>query len=69
MHNATLKSDRLQRVLKALRIRPMTTREIIREAQVCAVNSVVAELRANGIIIGCHCVSGRKGIYEYELQP
>ena len=30
-----------------------TTRDLIRKANVCAVNSCIAELRANGIQIEC----------------
>ena len=48
------KSDRLQRVLEFLRDkRPHSTLEIVRKAKVCAVNSIIAELRANGIDISC----------------
>ena len=47
-------SPRLQRVLAALRgaVR-LSTREIIERANVCAVNSCVAELAANGYRIDC----------------
>lgn len=44
---------------------PKTTRQIIREAGVCAVNSIVAELRANGIVITCRNI--RRGIFRYTL--
>lgn len=68
MHHATLvNSRRLQRVYELLCNGPKTTREIIREAGVCAVNSIASELRANGIEIDCRCVSGRRGVYEYSL--
>jgi len=55
MHFATLeKSQRLQRVLDVLRDgKTHTTRDLIRKAQVCAVNSIVAEIRANGIQVDC----------------
>lgn len=66
MHHATLKSDRLRRVLKALRKRPMTTRELIQTAKVCAVNSIISELRANGKEIDCWRISKRT--YEYSLR-
>ena len=47
-------SDRLQRVLAVLMDRKAhTTRDLIRKANVCAVNSCIAELRANGIQIEC----------------
>ncbi|WP_210879197.1 helix-turn-helix domain-containing protein [Roseovarius autotrophicus] len=54
MHHAPLTSPRLQRVLAVLRDgRPHTTREIVRRAHVVAVNSCIAELRANGAEILC----------------
>ncbi len=67
MHFAKLnKSARLQRVLNLLGdYQPHTTREIIRNADVCAVNSIIAELRANGEQIRCTAV--KKGVYEYQL--
>ena len=62
------KSPRLQRVLELLRDgHPHTTREIIYTADVCAVNTCVAELRANGYEIRCTPVPGKKGIVEYRL--
>ncbi len=67
MHSAKLKtSKRLQRTLRVLRQGKATTRQIIRKAHVCAVSSIIAELRANGIRIECRCVE--KGIFEYELK-
>ena len=66
MHRARLStSNRLQRVYNALKVRPMTTYEIISTAQVCAVNSIISELRCNGVDISCKC-KGR-GIFEYSL--
>jgi hypothetical protein len=67
MHNANLKnSKRLQRVLAVLQDgRSHTTRQIIRQAHVCAVNSIISELRANGIMITCKPV--KKGRFEYQL--
>jgi len=54
MHAAPLTSPRLRRVLQVLRDgRPHTTREIVRRAHVVAVNSCIAELRANGAEILC----------------
>lgn len=48
-------SERLQRVDKFLSDRrPHTTREIAQAAQVCAVNSIISELRDNGRTINCH---------------
>ena len=55
MHSARLeKSKRLQRV-DALLLSgySYTTREIIESARVCAVNSIISELRANGREIVC----------------
>ena len=56
MHHARLQnSPRLRRALKALqRARgEMTTMELSRAADICAVNSTVAELRENGAEIIC----------------
>jgi len=54
MHHAPLTSPRLSRVLAVLRDgKPHTTREIVRRAHVVAVNSCIAELRANGAEIIC----------------
>ena len=67
MHSAKLKtSKRLQRTLRVLRRGKATTRQIIRKAHVCAVSSIIAELRANGVKIDCRCVE--KGIFEYSLH-
>ncbi len=67
MHNAKLKtSGRLQRVLAVLADgQPKTTRQIIREGRCCAVNSIVSELRANGIKIECRAI--KKGRFVYRL--
>lgn len=49
-------SPRLQRALAVLRARRgrwTSTRTLLREANICAVNSVVAELRENGVRIEC----------------
>lgn len=56
MNSAKLNSsDRLKRVLKFLSDRrPHTTKEIMQGADVCAVNSCISELRANGKTINCH---------------
>ena len=68
MHYARVeKSNRLQRVLAALSCgRALTTRTIVRRARVCAVNSIVSELRANGYVIECRCI--RKGVFTYQLK-
>jgi hypothetical protein len=64
MHSAKIEnSGRLQRVLKVLSDgKKHTTRDLIRKASVCAVNSIVAELRANGFAIDCER-SGNKWSY------
>ena len=69
MHAARVeRSERLQRVLLLLADgKPRTTWEIISEARVCAVNSIISELRANGFEIECRPKKGGKGIYEYRL--
>lgn len=63
-------SPRLRRVLEALERNPkgLTTRGLILEANVCAVNSCAAELRANGVPISCSPVPGAKGVYLYRLE-
>ena len=55
MHAASLdRSERLRRVYALLADgAEHSTMEIAREAGVCAVNSCVAELRANGAMITC----------------
>jgi len=51
------KSDRLRRVASLLkREKEFTTLEIAEGAKVCAVNSIVAELRCNGMDIRCRRV-------------
>lgn len=67
MHAARLdKSDRLHRVLHLLSDgRPRTTREIVIGAHVCAVNSCIAELRENGVVVRCE----RKGdLWWYWIE-
>lgn len=69
MHAAKLEqSARLQRVLTFLKMGPGTTIQIIKSCEVCAVNSIVAELRANGYAIDCKPVKGQRGVYLYTLQ-
>lgn len=55
MNAATLDtSDRLQRVYKLLsKGGEYTTLDIIQKASVCAVNSIISELRQNGYEIDC----------------
>lgn len=67
MHAASEKnSERLQRVMKVLKDgEEHTTYEILHQAQVCAVNSIVAELRVNGHAITCQ---RRKDRFYYQLK-
>ena len=67
------RSNRLQKVLNFLATRGAqgaSTREIIRECDVCAVNSIIAELRANGYPISCSSTLSATGtrISTYVLQ-
>ena len=62
------KSARLGRVLDLLsQGGEFTTLDIIRHAEVCAVNSIVAELRCNGFDITCQR-RGDKWFYTLEKQ-
>ena len=67
MNNARVeKSYRLQRVLSFLADKkPHTTRDIITGAFVCAVNSCISELRANGFDIDCY---RKKSVWIYQLR-
>ena len=74
MHAAKLaQSSRLQRVLHVLLDgREHSTQEIVLAAQVCAVNSIIAELRANGFTIHCRQAPGDHGrvwLYRLSRQP
>ena len=63
-------SPRLQRVYALLSDgRERSTLEIVRAAEVCAVNSIVAELRENGCYIECRRAAGRDGapIWLYRM--
>lgn len=73
MHAASLESSpRLQRALELLLDgRERSTLEIVAGAKVCAVNSVIAELRANGFEICCRQASdgvGRVWLYWLDLS-
>jgi len=60
-------SERLQRVYRLLLDKAWhSTRTIMRMADVCAVNTVVAELRANGFTIYTRCLG--RGRYEYRME-
>lgn len=74
MHAASLaESPRLRTVVELLlRVGPRgaTTREIIEAAEVCAVNSVVSEIRKNGIGVECRyerTTKTRQRVYRYIL--
>lgn len=75
IHFAKLeKSERLQRVLAVLMVGgAYTTLQISRRANVCAVNSCIAELRENGYDIKCKQIGGPKAPegerFEYTLTP
>ena len=68
IHAATLEgSERLQRVAYLLSdYREYTTRQIVKQADVCAVNTIVQELRENGLKIACRCIT--RGVYGYTMQ-
>jgi len=68
VHAARLShSDRLQRVQALLADgRPRSTMEIVRGAGVCAVNSIAAELRHNGVPVACQRV-GDIWLYWIEI--
>lgn len=60
-------SKRLQRALLLLADgKEHTTRDIVKGAEVMAVNSCICELREGGWRITCK--SPRKGIFEYQLD-
>ena len=72
LHAAALDSSpRLRRVYDLLSSgTEYSTLQIIQYAQVCAVNSIVSELRANGVAVRCRrrTVNGR-GRWFYSLDP
>jgi hypothetical protein len=62
-------SDRLNRVLDLLsQGTEFTTLDIIKQANVCAVNSIVSELRQNGFDIACQRRAD-KWFYKLEKAP
>jgi len=67
IHAANLiNSDRLSDVYALLRDEEWHgTREIVHACDVCAVNTIIAELRDNGLRIETRCVG--QGRYEYRL--
>jgi hypothetical protein len=66
MHSARIeKSKRLQSVDKALASgTEMSTRELIQATGMCAINSIISELRDNGKDIRCH---RRGGAWYYQM--
>lgn len=72
MHHARLNtSPRLRRTLKVLQEAQseMTTYELSRAADICAVNSVIAELRENGAEITCRqAVKDGQRRFYYRLM-
>ena len=65
MNAASLESPRLRRTLRVLKRRKRSsTLDIVRLAGVCAVNSVIAELRQNGYNIDC---KREGGVWWYSL--
>lgn len=69
IHAANLKtSKRLQRVLKTMKAcgrHGATTRDIMYMANVCAVNSCIAELRVAGYPITC---KREADVFRYKLE-
>ncbi len=67
MNAAPLTSSRLQRVLKVLSDHcKHSTRDLIRKANVCAVNSIIGEIRQNGITVNCER-KGNRWYYWMEV--
>ena len=64
-------SPRLQRVRRLLSDgQEYSTRDIVIGAHVCAVNSIISELRANGLDISCRQVRAPCGerVWLYKLE-
>ena len=66
-------SPRLQRLLQCLESQPkesggwVTTRSIINQADICAVNSAISELRRNGYEIESRKSREHGSAWEYRL--
>lgn len=59
-------STRLQKVARVLKDKKWhSTMDIIKRAEVCAVNSIITELRFNGLDIKCKRESNK---WLYQLQ-
>jgi hypothetical protein len=75
MNAAPLSSARLQRVLQLLADGcPHTTRQIVRRANVVAVNAIISELRFHGAEIDCRVEvlpngRGRRFYYTMTKEP
>lgn len=73
MRAAKLTSPRLQRVLALLDDgQSYSTLEIVRGARVCAVNSIISELRERGAKIACErrdAEDGRRWYYTLTARP
>jgi hypothetical protein len=62
-------SPRLQRVLAVLADGARhTTRDLMFEANVCAVSACVSELRANGIDVRCEAIARGRYVYWIEQE-
>ena len=71
MHAARLdRSDRLRRVLDVLEDgQEHSTLDLVMLARVCAVNSIVSELRMNGCFIACRqVVENGSRVWLYRLE-
>lgn len=73
MHAARLAtSPRLRRALRALQAArgEISTYQLSRQARLCAVNSVIAELRENGCTIACRqqVVAGERRFFYTLLK-
>jgi len=67
MHAASLESSaRLRRVLRVLErnSKPQSTMDLIKRSGHCAINSIISELRANGVNIKCQ---RKAGAWFYNL--
>lgn len=67
MNSASIdRSKRLQRVRDLLKTgKEYSTMQIVQKAKVCAVNSIVAELRDNGMDIECR---RSNGLFLYRMK-
>ena len=68
-HFATMNSERLQRVLTYLTDAQWhSTMDIIQHCNVCAVNSIIWELRSNGYLIDKRRMTTPEGKTHYEYK-